>query len=433
MLPRTKLDRPRGFTKRYGLACLFLYIIQLAGVCVCQDITLELPENQTQSAQDPAQTPTDGEAAEKKKKKKKKATKPDSRKGPKRPQPEKPRYEFTIKHSIEHSDIKSQDDTGTCWSFATASFIESELIRRGKGRHDLSEMFIVKNIYRSKVDNFVLRKGKANFSQGALAHDFLASAQRYGLIPEEIYDGRDSAELRHDHGEMEEVMKGFLDAVVKRSKLSLKWKPASDRILDVYLGRSAKRFKYRGRSFSPLEFSKSLEFSADDYVSITSFNHHPFYDDFVLEVPDNFSNGSFYNLPVSLLIPLIDNAIKSGFSVAWDGDVSEQGFSSYEGIAVLPKNPNRRDLFTRPGEEIKATQAMRQKGLMTLETTDDHLMHLVGISHDTAGNKYYVIKNSWGEAGKHKGFIHMSESYVRAKTIAIIVHKDAVPRRLRRD
>lgn len=428
MPSRTTLDRPLRFTKKCCLAfgCLFLCVTQLVDASAGQDITVDPPE----TAQELIEKKTDVDATKKGKKKK---PKPGSKQKPKKPQPKKPEYEFKIQHSIEHSGVKNQDSTGTCWSFATASFIESELIRRGKGQHDLSEMFIVKNIYRSKVDNYVLRKGKANFSQGALGHDFLNSAQRYGLVPEEIFDGRDSGKTAHDHGEMEEVMKGFLDAVVNRSKLSLKWKPASDRILDVYLGRSPKRFKYRDRSYTPLEFSKSLEFDADDYLSITSFNHHPFYDDFVLEVPDNFSNGSFYNLPINQLTSIIDDAIKNGFSVAWDGDVSEKGFSSYHGIAVLPKNPSRRDVFTRPGEEVKASQAMRQKELMTLQTTDDHLMHLVGISRDTAGNKYYVIKNSWGEVGKHKGFIHMSEAYVRAKTVAIIVHKDAVPRRLKRN
>ena len=343
-----------------------------------------------------------------------------------------PKYEFTIEHSIQHTDVKTQDHTGTCWSFATASFIESELIRRGKGRHDLSEMFIVKNVYRRKVENYVLRKGEANFSQGAMGHDFLASAQRDGLVPERIFDGRKSVELKHDHSELEAVMRGFLDAVVKRSKLTPKWKPASNRILDVYLGRAPKRFTYRDRSYSPLEFSKSLEFRADDYVSITSFNHHPFYEDFVLEVPDNFSSGSFYNLPINDLTSIIDHAIKNGFSVIWDGDVSEEGFSSSEGIAVLPEIPSRSDLFTRPGKEIKASQGTRQSALMTLQTTEDHLMHLVGISRDTAGNKYYVIKNSWGQIGEHKGLIHMSRAYVKAKTVAIVVHKDALPARLKR-
>ena len=337
-----------------------------------------------------------------------------------------PKYEFSIEHSISYTNVKSQDSTGTCWSFATASFIESELIRQEKGQHDLSEMFIVKNIYKDKAQNYVLRQGKANFSQGALAHDFINSAHRFGLVPEEIYSGRDDNSKRHDHSEMEVVMKGFLEAVAKQKSLSPRWKIASDRILDTYLGDSPTRFSYRDRSYSPKEFSQSLGFNGKDYQSITSFTHHPFGESFVLEIPDNYSNGSFQNVPIDNLIETIDFAIENGFSVAWDGDVSEKGFSAARGIAVLPANGSRRDLFTRPGEELVVNQEMRQDAFNSLATTDDHLMHLVGISRDSEGNKYYVVKNSWGEIGKHKGFIHLSEAFVRLKTVAIIVHKDAV-------
>ena len=337
-----------------------------------------------------------------------------------------PKYEFTIEQSVPYTNVKSQDSTGTCWSFATASFIESELIRQEKGQHDLSEMFIVKNIYKDKAQNYVLRQGKANFSQGALAHDFINSAHRFGLVPEEIYSGREDNSKRHDHAEMEVVMKGFLEAVAKQKKLSPRWKIASDKILDTYLGDSPTRFTYRDRSYSPKEFSESLGFNGKDYQSITSFTHHPFGESFVLEIPDNYSNGSFQNVPIDELMETIDFAIENGFSVAWDGDVSEKGFSATRGIAVLPIDANRSDLFTRPGEEQVVTQEMRQDAFSSFATTDDHLMHLVGISRDTEGNKYYVVKNSWGEIGNHKGFIHLSEAFVRLKTVAVIVHKDAV-------
>lgn len=342
-------------------------------------------------------------------------------------------YDFEIEYSIPCTEIKSQDATGTCWSFATASFIESELMRREKGQHNLSEMFIVKNIYRDKATNYVLRQGKAQFSQGALAHDFINSASRYGLVPEEAYSGLDEDAQRHDHGELEAVMTGFLDGVVKRKSLSPKWQQATDKLLDVYMGESPERFSYVGRSYSPQEFAKSLEFRADDYVSLTSYTHHPFYEKFVLEIPDNFSNGSFYNLPIDDVVETIDNAIKNGYSVAWDGDVSEKGFSAARGMAVLPVDAGRRDLFQRPSEEMTVDQAMRQETFMSMATTDDHLMHLVGISRDAAGTKYYVIKNSWGEVGPYKGYLHMSEAYLRLKTLAVIVHQDALPKRLRRD
>ena len=344
----------------------------------------------------------------------------------------RPKYEFMIERSIECTPVKSQDATGTCWSFATSSFIESELIRREKGEHNLSEMFIVKNIYQDKAQNFVLRKGKANFSQGALAHDFINSASRYGFVPEEAYMGRENEEDKHDHSELEANTLGMLEGVIKRPRLSEKWQQAFGKVLDTYLGETPEQFTYRGKSYSPKEFANSFDFRGDDYVNITSYSHHPFYEKFVLEIPDNFSNGSFYNVPIDDVTEIIDYALENGFSVAWDGDVSERGFSSGKGLAVLPKNPNRGDLFIRVGEELEVDQAMRQETFMSYATTDDHLMHLTGSATDPAGNKYYLIKNSWGEKGPYKGYIHMSEAYVRLKTVSILVHKDGMPPRLRK-
>ncbi|MEL7500518.1 MAG: C1 family peptidase [Planctomycetota bacterium] len=335
-------------------------------------------------------------------------------------------YEFKIVKSCETTDVKSQDATGTCWSFATASFIESEALRMGKGKHNLSEMFVVKNIYKDKANNYVLRQGKAQFSQGALAHDFLNAAGRYGIVPDDVFDGLDEGETKHDHGEMEAVMTGMLEKIAARKKLSPKWQNAVANVLDAYLGKAPERFEYRDRSYSPQEFAKELGFERDNYVSLSSYTHHPFNKDFVLEIPDNFSNGLFHNVPIDDIVATIDHAIENGYTVAWDGDVSEKGFSAGRGIAVLPKNPLRRDVFTHIGEEQEVTQEMRQKTFLSFSTTDDHLMHLVGTSRDAEGNKYYVIKNSWGKVGPHSGYLHMSEAYVRLKTVAIIVHKDAV-------
>ena len=335
-------------------------------------------------------------------------------------------YGFEIEKSCEVNPIQSQGSTGTCWCFATASFIESELLRKNKGTHHFSEMFTVKNIYLAKAENYLLRQGKAQFSEGALAHDFLNAIEKHGLVPESVYDGLSEGEKRHDHGELSSALKGMLDALTKRSTLSDHWQSGLNGVLDAYLGSSPERFDYQGRSYSPLELSKELGYNRDDYVSMTSFTHHPFGKSIVLEIPDNFSNGSFLNLPIDDLVQTIDKAIANGYTVAWDGDVSETGFSANKGMAVLPANGSRKDLYKHIGEERSVTQADRQKTFMSHSTTDDHLMHLVGISRDAAGNKYYVIKNSWGEIGPYKGYLHMSEAYVRAKTIAIIVNKDVV-------
>lgn len=336
-------------------------------------------------------------------------------------------YGFKIEKKIDFTKVKSQDQTGTCWCFAGASFLESELLRQGHGNHNISEMFIVKNVYKDKAMNYVLRSGKANFGQGALAHDFINAVGRHGMIPEEYFSGLDQGAKAHNHSEMEAILKGMLEATVKLKKLTPKWRKAYDKVLDVYIGESPSSFNYQDKNYTPKQLAKEFKFNAKDYVNLTSYTHHPFYEEFVLEIPDNNSNGSFLNVPIDELVSVIDHAIENGFSVAWDGDVSELGFQARRGLAILPENPRRPNLFSEPGKEKTVTQAMRQETFLSYSTTDDHLMHLVGISRDKAGNKYYVIKNSWGEIGPFNGLIHMSEAYVRLKTVAIMVHKDGIP------
>jgi bleomycin hydrolase len=293
-------------------------------------------------------------------------------------------------------------------------------------------MFIVQNVYKDKAQNYVLRHGKANFSQGALAHDFINAVERHGLMPEETFSGLDEGVSRHNHGEMEAMLTGMLEAIVKRPKPSKKWATAFSSVLDVYLGKAPEQFTYEGRTFTPKEFSKNLGFRAEDYVNITSFQHHPFHKDFVLEIPDNYSNGSFYNLPIEEVMEIIENAVTNGYTLAWDGDVSERGFSSGNGLAVLPVASQRRESMKKPVDEIEVTQEMRQESFLNYVTTDDHLMHLTGIATDQNGTKYFIIKNSWGEVGSRKGYLYMSEAYARLKTMAILVHKDALPEHLRK-
>ncbi len=337
-------------------------------------------------------------------------------------------YQFTTDKKLDCTAIKNQGRTGTCWSFATSSFLESELMRMGKGEHNLSEMHVVKNVYKDKARNYVLRQGKANFSQGSLSHDLIRTAAQQGLMPEDAFSGVLKGEKGHNHGEMEAALKGMLDGVLKQKRLSSKWKKAFNAVLDVYLGESPKSFTYEGKKYSPKEFANSMEINTKDYVNLTSFTHHPFYERFVLEIPDNYSNGSFMNIPIDELENIVDNALKEGFTIAWDGDVSEAGFSAQEGIAVLPVDPKRKDLFKQPAKEINVTQIKRQEAFENYATTDDHLMHLTGIAKDQNGTKYYLIKNSWGEVSEYKGFLYMSAAYFRMKTVAILVHKDAIPK-----
>ena len=335
-------------------------------------------------------------------------------------------YDFKHIKEIDCSSVKSQANTGTCWSFATASFLESELMRQGKGSIDLSEMYVVRNIYRDKARNYVLRQGKANFSQGSLSHDLINIIKTGGVMPEAEYSGLLAGESAHDHSEMEAGLKGFLDGVMKSKRLSKKWPQAFEAILDVYLGPADDKFKVNGKQFDPQGYANHLGIEPDEYVSLTSFTHHPFGESFILEIPDNYSNGSYKNVPLADLIQTIDNAIDKGYTVAWDGDVSEEGFDARAGIAVLPKKEGRKNLFEEPGGEMRVTQELRQDLFESTVTTDDHLMHIVGLAKDKNDTEYYIIKNSWGEISPYKGFLYMSKAYAAMKTVSIMVHKDVI-------
>jgi bleomycin hydrolase len=296
----------------------------------------------------------------------------------------------------------------------------------GKGNLDLSEMYIVRNIYQDKARNYMLRQGSAAFSQGALAHDLIRMISIAGVMPESSYTGLVGADSVYNHEEMEAGLKGYLDGVRSQKKLSQTWPTAFSGILDAYMGVVPESFTVNGKKTNALDYAKSLEINPDNYLSITSFSHQLFNETFILEIPDNYSNGSFYNVPLDVLIKIIDEALAKGYTLAWDGDVSERGFKAQKGLAILPENPKRDSLFDKPGAELKVTQESRQAAFESLETTDDHLMHLLGTAKDANGTKYYIIKNSWGEISGFDGFLYMSESYVRMKTVSILLHKDGV-------
>ncbi|BDS11904.1 C1 family peptidase [Aureispira anguillae] len=336
-------------------------------------------------------------------------------------------YKITPKYDVECTTIKNQQRTGTCWSFATSSFLESEVKRTKKMDIDLSEMYSVRATYLDKAQNYILRQGKANFSEGSLSHDVIKAVERAGVVPEVAFSGKSEGIEVHNHGEMVSAAKGMLDGLQKRKTLSPRWKQAMEAILDIYMGETPDEFKYEGKNYTPQSFADFLGIKSEDYISLTSYTHHPFYAPFVLEIPDNYSNGWYQNIPMEELEKTVDEAIKNGYSVAWDGDVSEATFNHKEGLAILPKDTERENLWDKPDQELTVTQELRQSTFESKATTDDHLMHLVGIAYDNKGTKYYKIKNSWGDSNAFKGYLYMSQAYFQLKTVGILLHKDAIP------
>jgi bleomycin hydrolase len=337
-------------------------------------------------------------------------------------------YNIKPKYDVACTAVKDQQKTGTCWSFATSSFLESEVLRTQKIEVDLSEMFNVHATYMDKAQNYLLRQGKANFSEGSLSHDVIRAVAHAGVVPESAYSGRPEGVAIHNHGELVAAVKGLLDGLNKRRVLSPRWRSAVQAVLDIYLGATPEEFTYKGKSYSPKSFANYLGINSKDYISLSSYTHHPFYENFILEIPDNYSNGHYQNVPVAELEQIVDHALENGFTIAWDGDVSEKTFNHSKGLAILPADDTRSDLWENPGAEQKVTQEMRQTTFESKHTTDDHLMHLVGLAYDDKGTKYYKIKNSWGDGNKMKGYLYMSQAYFQLKTVGILLHKDGIPK-----
>lgn len=334
--------------------------------------------------------------------------------------PPKPEQEFIFKPvaELKATSVKNQARTNTCWCFATTSFIESELLRMGKGAYDLSEMYIIRYNYSDRLKDNYLRQGKGNTDEGGQSHDWMKIFAESGIVPDEIYNGLNYGSPTHNHGEMNSFLKAVAETAVERKNESPQYKSIVESILDTYLGTVPESFTYKGVVYTPKTFAESLGINPDDYVEITSMSHFPFYTTGILEVPDNWRMRSFYNVPVNELIEIMDFALNNGYTVNWDGDVSEPGFTHKKGVALFP--------------EKDVTQEMRQKGYENFTTTDDHLMHVTGISKDQNGTKYYITKNSWGpESNSSGGYLNMSENYVRAKTIFIMVNRNSVPQAIR--
>ena len=350
--------------------------------------------------------------------------------------------------------MKDQSRSGTCWSFSTLSFIEDDLLRQGKPSVDLSEMFVVRNDYIEKAIKYVRMHGSISFSAGGSAYDVLYIIDKYGIVPEEVYTGLNYGTDKHQHGELDAILKGYVDAVIANpnKKLSTAWLDGFKAVLDSYLGKVPEKFTYNGVEYTPKSFAESLGIKSSDYIPLTSFTHHDFYKPFAIEVPDNWLWSQYYNIPLNELMETIDHAIDNGYTVMWASDVSEKGFQYLKGFAVVPvekKNDNLSGTelarwvklskaekegelykFEAPEEEKVIDQKVRQEAYDNYETTDDHGMVFVGTAVDQNGTKYYKVKNSWGTEQIYGGFFYASEAFVKYKTMNILVRKEAVPAKI---
>lgn len=346
--------------------------------------------------------------------------------------PNDQKYSFTTVVDIEASAVKSQGNTGTCWSFSASSFLESEIYRNTGELIDISEMYNVRHTYPKKAWNYVMRQGKIQFSEGGLAHDVMNSVATNGLVPESAYSGLLNNSTKHNHSKIIPELKKVLDEYIKNDKKSAvpNWRIAVDSILDNHLGKVNNNFMYNGVYYSPESFLKMTKVNTNDYITLTSFTHQPYNSKFVLNIPDNFSNGTFYNISLDQLVKQADNALKKGYTLAFDCDVSEKTFSAKYGVAVIPKNiENNSKALTYIVEESTITPEYRQQEFENYNTTDDHLMHIVGIVKDQNDNEYYKVKNSWGSTGDrigNGGYVYLSKAFFKLKTISIMVHKDGL-------
>ena len=358
------------------------------------------------------------------------------------------KFETIIENPI--TSIKNQASSGTCWCFSGISFFESEIMRATGEECDLSEMFVVSNAYYDKALKYVRMHGHLNFGPGSSFSDVLTVLETYGIVPESEMKGLNYGTTQHMHFEMDEILKGIVSALIKNpnQKLSKAWKTGFRDMTAAYLGKIPETFTVNEKKYTPKSYMESLGIDLNDYVDVSSWMHHPFYETMVIEVPDNWRGRTAHNVPLDDMIAIIDNAIDNGYTVAWASDVSEDGFTG-AGIAVVPDvtkttqggdearwigsaEVNGRPLYTQtPCPELEITQELRQEGFDDYSTTDDHGMHIYGKAKDQNGTEYYMVKNSWGNAGPYNGIWYVSKSYVRYKTTDIVVNKNAIPADIR--
>lgn len=372
--------------------------------------------------------------------------------------PDSTGFTFTDVKINKTGSVKDQNKSGTCWAFSGISTLEDNVMRKGGPELDISEMFVVRNAYIEKAKKFMRMNGTVNFSQGGSFADVINMVAQYGAMPEEAYPGLNYGEAKHSHYEMAEALEAYLRAVLNRGtknkKLSDAWLAGFEGILDAYLGKAPETFTWNGKTYTPLQWSKEMKLEPENFVNVVSFTHHPFYQNFVLEIPDNWAWTESMNVPLEDLQRITDNALEKGWTVMWAADVSEGGFKWNKGYALLPDDKDSKDMtdtelsrwvklsdkdrenskfdINGPVKEKSVTQESRQKAFDNFETTDDHGMVIVGIATDQEGNKYYKVKNSWDTNQLYDGYLYVSVPFFLEKTIGVGVQPDAIPNDIRK-
>ena len=366
-------------------------------------------------------------------------------------------YRFTEGKILRTTPVKDQSRSGPCWCYSTMTMLESEILRAGGPEMHLSEMWIVRHSFMDKGEKYVRLHGKLNFAEGGASHDVTEGIKRHGIVPFEVYPGLNYGTEKPDFHEISAVLKAYLDAVIEASgekkPLSTAWKRGFNAILDEYFGPLPERFTYQGKEYTPQTFAESLPIRMDDYVDLSSFTHHPFYEPFMIEVPDNWMWGTVWNLPLDEMMAVVDNALANDYTVLWGTDVSEKGFSRTKAIGIVPEadltsmsgtdaerwgklSDKEKEAalykFDKPGKERVITQQMRQEAFDNYETTDDHGMQIMGTAVDQAGNDYYKVKNSWGVRPPYDGYYYFSRPFVAYKTMSVMVNKKAIPAPIRK-
>ena len=360
-------------------------------------------------------------------------------------------FQFTVVKENPITSTKNQNRSGTCWAFSSLGFFEAELLRMGKGEWDFSEMYLAHKTYEDRAKAAVRMHGDVSFSQGGSFYDCVYCMKHYGMIPQSAMPepGTLYGDSLPNFGEFFNMLEPLVAAVAKgeQKKLSPMWFKPINATLDAYLGEVPTEFTYKGKTYTPQSYMASTGINVDDYVSLPSFTHHPFYEQFIIEVQDNWRWGTSYNLPLDEFMQVMESAVKNGYTFAWGADVSENGFSR-EGIAVCPDlqklketsgsdyehwfgpsaTVTRASYTTRPLPEKTVTQEMRQEAYDNWETTDDHGMLIYGIAKDQNGKEYFMVKNSWGTDYKYKGVWYASKAFVAYKTMNILIHKNAIPK-----